>query len=87
MQREEAMRVGTCGVFLGYEDRHPDVEAVFERGDLCVMIAPDDEGVFRCAALSTAGAVARWRTDTIFAEEVVWLNQAPLVAEAGAVAR
>jgi hypothetical protein len=70
-------------VFLGYEDTHPDVETVFERGDLCVVVAPDEEGVFRCAALSASGEVAHWRTDTIYAPEVVWLNQAPLVAAAG----
>ena len=78
------MRVGTCGVFLGYEDAHPEVEPVFERGDLCVVIAPDgDEGVFRCAAMSASGEVAHWRTDTVFSAEMVWLNQVPLVAAAG----
>ena len=76
------MRLGVCGVFLGYADQHPDVPPVFERGDLCVVTAPDDEGVFRCSAISATGEIAAWRTDTVFSEKVLWQNQVPLIAHA-----
>ena len=77
------MRTGMCGVFLGYGHQPKGAEPVFERGDLCVVTYPDAEGAFRCAAISVSGEVASWRTDLLFAEEICWLHQAPLIVGAG----
>ena len=80
------MGIGSVVTFLVYKYTQPLMEHTFRRGDLGVVIATDeDEDVFVIAAISVTGEIASWRTDMVFAEEVVPLNQTPLIAGAGRV--
>ncbi len=76
------MRVGNLLVFIGYVHQPFGGVPVFIRGDLLVIIEVEDDGVIRCCGVSLTGEIARWRSDILFAEEVVPLNNSPLIAQA-----
>ena len=76
------MRIGELVVFKIYTHQPPGGIPVFTPGDLLVIIDVEDDGVIRCCAYSLTEGVAHWRSDTLFAEEVVPLNNSPLIAQA-----
>ena len=81
------MRVGSVLVFIGYIHQPLGGIPIFIPGDLLVIIEVEDDGVVRCCGYSLMDGIARWRSDTLFEEEVVLLNNAPLIAHANVVGR
>ena len=74
------MRTGQVAVFDGYLEALPGCEPVFLPGDLVVVSAVNPEGDLRCHALSWGGGVTK-RSDMVWPEEVLPLNNAPLIFE------
>ncbi|WP_262422351.1 hypothetical protein [Brevundimonas denitrificans] len=77
---DEAMRDGQVVVVVGYSDRCSADQPVFMRGDLAVVAAVGAEGDLTCHALTHDGRVARGRSDMLWPEEVLAVNNTPLVA-------
>ncbi len=77
------MRVGDQVVFGDYQHRLPGVPEVFRTGDLCVVTAALPDGELRIHGLASAGEVLWWRSDTVFTEEVIPLNNSLVVPAAG----
>lgn len=71
-------------IFTGYDIQPPDGEMVFQRGDLGVIAAfDDDDGAFRCFGLDQGGHLIPAKGDTLFQEEMILLVHAPKVCLGG----
>ena len=77
------MRVGDPVVFGEYRYQLNCVPEVFRRGDLAVVTAALADGELRIHGLSPTGEILWWRSDTVFVEEVIPLNNSLVVPAAG----
>lgn len=77
------MREGQIVMVIGYSDRLDDVEDVFIPGDLAVVSDVHDAGDLRCLAVTFDGRVAPHRSDMLWPEEVLVVNNMPLVVLGG----
>lgn len=77
------MRKGQVVMMVGYSDRLDGVEPVFTAGDLAVVREVHDEGDLSCCAVTFDGRIAPHRSDLLWPEEVLVVNNAPLVVLGG----
>lgn len=73
------LRAGQIVVFDNYADRKDNVEPVFKRGDLAVVGEVHSAGDLRCFAVTLDRQVLSHRSDLLWPEEVIAVNNAPLV--------
>jgi hypothetical protein len=66
-------------IFDKYREMLPGVDPVFRSGELVLVTAVDDEGIYRCTAVSLICENSMERTDMVFAEELVPLNHPLLI--------
>ncbi|MBI2260291.1 MAG: hypothetical protein HYU62_01300 [Caulobacterales bacterium] len=77
------MRKGQIVMVIGYSDRLDDVEPVFIPGDLAVVKDVHGEGDLSCCAVTFDGRIAPHRSDMLWPEEVLVVNNTPLVVLGG----
>lgn len=76
------MRTGQIVVVLGYSDRPDVIDSIFRPGDLAVVMDVREEGDMTCNAISCEGKVSHLRSDLLWPEEVLTLNNTPLIISA-----
>lgn len=74
------MRIGTVGVFRGYEDEARRSDLILGKGDLCVVFEVPDEDTLR-VCYQTPDGVPDWeRTELVFRSEFLPIGRASLMA-------
>lgn len=73
------LRTGQIAIFTGYMDRQHAVGPVFQRGDIVVIGEVHSAGDLRCFAATLDGKVLSGRSDLLWPEEIIVVNNAPLV--------
>ncbi len=76
------MRIGTDGVFMGYEDEAQLDFHILRRGDPCVVFDQPDDDTLRVCLRTVDGELVWELTELIFRSEFLPIRHAPLVAEA-----
>lgn len=79
------MKVGQIAVFLGVSDRLEGFEPVFARGDLVVVERVEGEDELLCCAVTMDGRASGDRRGLLWPEEVLAVNNAPLLVPNGRV--
>lgn len=79
------MDVGKVAVFLGSCDHLEGFESVFARGDLVVVESVEGDGELMCRAVTIDGRASGDRRGMLWPEELLVVNNAPLLAPEGRV--